>query len=97
MCAARWRLGLTATPEVLENLVDQAPSLEPELATALYRAALPAVVHNPRLAEFYQGLRERGKTAKQALCAVAHKLIRICFALVKTQTTFSLTYAPDLP
>lgn len=65
--------------------------------TALYRAALPAVVHNPRLAEFYQRLRERGKTPKQALCAVAHKLIRICFALVKTQTTFSLTYAPDLP
>lgn len=65
--------------------------------TALYRAALPAVVHNPRLAEFYQRLRERDKTAKQALCAVAHKLIRICFALVKTQTTFSLTYAPDLP
>lgn len=65
--------------------------------TALYRAALPAVVHNPRLAEFYQRLRDRDKTPKQALCAVAHKLIRICFALVKTQTTFSLTYAPDLP
>ena len=63
--------------------------------TALYRAALPASQHNPRLAAFYQRLVARGKTRKQALCAVAHKLIRICFALMKSQTTYSLTYEPQ--
>ena len=60
--------------------------------TALYRVALPAVQCNPRLAAFYQRLLSAGKARKQALCAVAHKLIRICYALVKYQTTYSLNY-----
>jgi len=63
--------------------------------TALYRAALPASRHNPRLAAFYQRLVARGKTHKQALCAVAHKLVRICFALMKFQTSYSPTYQPE--
>jgi len=60
--------------------------------TALYRVALPAITHNPRCASFYQQLRANGKTHKQALCAVAHKLIRIFYALVRDQ----VTYSPDL-
>jgi len=63
--------------------------------TALYRVALPAVQHNPRLGAFYQRLLAAGKARKQALCAVAHKLIRICYALVKYQTTYSLDYHPQ--
>jgi len=62
--------------------------------TALYRAALPAVQSNSRLRAFYQRLLSAGKAKKQALCAVAHKLIRICFALVRYQTTYSLNYQP---
>lgn len=60
--------------------------------TALYRVALPAVQSNPRLAAFYQRLLSAGKAKKQALCAVAHKLIRICFALVKYQTTSQILH-----
>jgi transposase len=52
------------------------------------------MMHNPRLAAFYHRLCDRGKTKKQALCAVAHKLTRICYALVKDHTTFSLQYQP---
>ncbi len=63
--------------------------------SALYRAALPASQHNPRLAAFYQQLVARGKTHKQALCAVAHKIIRICFAIMKSQSTYSSTYRPE--
>jgi len=62
--------------------------------TALYRVALPAVQTNPRLRAFYQRLLEMGKAKKQALCAVAHKIVRICFALVKYQSTYSLNYQP---
>ena len=62
--------------------------------TALYRVALPAVQSNPRLRSFYQRLVAAGKAKKQALCAVAHKLVRICFALLKYQTTYSLNYQP---
>ena len=62
--------------------------------TALYRVALPAVQSNPRLRSFYQRLLSAGKAKKQALCAVAHKLVRICFALVKYQSTYSLNYQP---
>lgn len=55
---------------------------------ALYRVALPAVQHNPDCAAFYDRLisrsdsRPHALSKKQALCAVAHKLIRICFAIM---------------
>lgn len=63
--------------------------------TALYRAALPASRCNPRLKAFYSRLRDRGKTHKQALCAVAHKLVRICYALVNNSSTYSTHYQPE--
>ncbi len=63
--------------------------------SALYRAALPASQHNPALVIFYQRLLARGKTHKQALCAVAHKIIRICFALMKYQSTYCSSYRAE--
>jgi transposase len=60
--------------------------------TALYRAAFPASQHNPVLRAFYQRLREKGLTHRQALCAVAHKLLRVCYALLRDQSDFSLGY-----
>jgi transposase len=38
--------------------------------------------------EFYERLRAKGKSHKVAIIAVAHKLIRIAFALVKNNTEF---------
>jgi transposase len=60
--------------------------------TALYRAAFPASQHNPVLRACYQRLREKGLTHRQALCAVAHKLLRICYALMRDQSDFSLDH-----
>lgn len=43
--------------------------------TALYMAAVVASRFHPTLKPFYQRLREAGKTARQAFCAVARKLL----------------------
>ena len=43
--------------------------------TALYLAAVVASRFHPTLKTFYQRLREAGKTARQAFCAVARKLL----------------------
>jgi transposase len=61
--------------------------------TALYRAAFPASQHNPLFRAFYLRLREKGLTHRQALCAVAHTLLRICYALLRDQSDFSADYA----
>jgi transposase len=50
----------------------------------LYMAALVASRHNPSLRDFYQRLRARGKTAKQALTACMRKLLVLLNALLKT-------------
>jgi transposase len=48
----------------------------PALRRYLYLAALSASRYDPELRAWYQRLRERGKAAKSAACAVAHKLLR---------------------
>lgn len=52
------------------------------LRNGLYMAALAAVRFNPVGRALYQRLRERGKAAKAALIAVAHKLLTIANAMV---------------
>jgi transposase len=54
----------------------------------LYMAALSASRYNPVAKALYQRLRERGKSAKVALIAVAHKLLTIINALVRTKATW---------
>lgn len=51
--------------------------------TALYMAALSAMRYEPRLRDFYQSLRARGKPAKLAIVAVMRKLIVILNARVR--------------
>ena len=46
-----------------------------EIRAALYIASLSASRYNKACAELYQRLRAKGKPRKQALIAVAHKLI----------------------
>jgi transposase len=51
----------------------------------LYMATLTAVRCNPVLAAFYQRLRARGKTGKQALTACMRKLIVLLNSILKTR------------
>ncbi len=52
------------------------------LRKVLYMAALSAGRWNPVLRPFYMRLRERGKPAKLAHCAVARKLVHLAWAVV---------------
>ena len=53
------------------------------IMTALYMAALSAMRYEPRLRDFYQGLRARGKPAKVAIVAVMRKLLVILNARMR--------------
>lgn len=50
---------------------------------AIYMAALSAMRYEPRLRDFYQGLRARGKPAKVAIVAVMRKLLVILNARMR--------------
>jgi len=52
------------------------------LRSRLYMPAVCAMTHNPELRRFYDTLRQRGKTPKQALTAVMRKLIHLCYGVV---------------
>lgn len=56
--------------------------------TALYMAAVVASRFHPTLKTFYQKLRQAGKTARQAFCAVARKL------LIQINTSLKPTLQP---
>jgi len=53
--------------------------------TALYLGAMVGARFNPVLRQFYERLREAGKTPKVAFVAVAHKLLSILNAMVRDQ------------
>ena len=63
-----------------------------EIRSALYMASLSASRYNKACAELYQRLRAKGKPRKQALIAVAHKLIKQIWAVVKTGLDFDNDY-----
>jgi transposase len=48
----------------------------PALRRYLYLAALSAIRHDPEIAAWHHRLLTRGKAARSATCAVAHKLLR---------------------
>lgn len=52
------------------------------LRSRLYMPAVSAITHNPELRRFYNTLRDRGKTPKQALTAVMRKLVHLCYGVV---------------
>lgn len=57
-----------------------------QVRSVLYMAALSSVRCNPICKALYIRLRERGKPAKSALVAVAHKLLTIVNAMVQKKT-----------
>jgi transposase len=54
----------------------------------LYMAAMSAKTYNPACREFYIRLRQKGHAHKQAIIAVANKLIRQAFAVIRQQLPF---------
>lgn len=54
-----------------------------EIRQVLYMAAMSAMRHEPRLRDFYQSLRARGKEAKVAIVAVMRKMLVILNARVR--------------
>ena len=56
-----------------------------EVRSVLYMASLSAIRHNPVLRAFYRRLRDAGKAAKQALIAVARKLLTMLNAMIRDQ------------
>jgi transposase len=63
------------------------------LRAGLYRAAVGVVRRGGPLRDFYECLRERGKYGAVALIAVACKLMRLLFALVRDQRYYTVEYA----
>jgi transposase len=58
------------------------------LRRALYMPALSAARYDPHLRAFYLALRQRHKTALQALMAVARKLLHAIYGIFKSGTPF---------
>jgi transposase len=54
------------------------------LRRALYMPALSAARHDPHLRAFYMALRQRHKTAMQALMAVARKMLHAIYGIFKS-------------
>jgi transposase len=92
--AAAWA-GLT--PRLNESGTRRKPSkIGPDgnhlLRKALYFPALSAMRHSPRFKTFAQRLAERGKSKMEVIIAVAHKLLRTAFAILKNQSTYDPTH-----
>lgn len=62
------------------------------LRGALYMAALSAIRWNNACKAIYKRLKDKGKSTKQALIAVAHKLLRQAFAVAKSMKDFDNDY-----
>lgn len=59
-----------------------------KLRSILYVAAWSASQHNKACKDCYERLRQRGKSGKLAMVAVANKLVRQAFAVVKYNTEY---------
>ena len=61
----------------------------PVVRRMLYLAALQASRHHPRFKAFRARLEEQGKSAKQAIIAVARKLLTILNAMIRDEADFA--------
>ena len=60
----------------------------PEYRRLLYNAAMSAARHHGHFTAYYHNLQRRGLSKTAALVAIARKIARLAFALLKNQTTF---------
>ena len=68
-----------------------------QVRNGLYMAAVVACRCNPIGKALYRRLRERGKSAKSALIAVAHQLLTIANAMVAQKTTWRHSNVAETP
>jgi transposase len=92
--AAAWA-GLT--PRLNESGSQRKPSkIGPDgnqvLRKALYFPAVAAMRFSPRFKTFAQRLAQRGKSKMEIIIAVAHKLLRTAFSILKNQSTYDPTH-----
>lgn len=62
------------------------------MRSALYMPSLSAMQHNPFIREFAERLRAKGKHPRAIVGAVMRKLMRILFAVVKTNTPYNVEF-----
>lgn len=67
------------------------------LRTMLYMASWSAMQYNETCRETYNRLKNNGKPSKVALIAVANKLVRQAFAVVKSQTPYQDGFVSTCP
>ena len=60
----------------------------PRIRKALYMPALVAMKFNPAIKVFIERLKANGKTGKTVVAAAMHKLLRICFGVLRTGRPF---------
>lgn len=65
-----------------------------QIQGALYMCAVVGIRRNPRLEAFYEQLRAREKSAKQALTACMRKLLVTLNAMVRDQTQWGTALLP---
>ena len=65
----------------------------PIVRAALYIAALHASKHDEAFKAFRKRLEDKGKTPKQAICAVARKILTILNAMVKSGQNYNPNHA----
>lgn len=69
---------------------------DPTLRGCLYVAAEIARHYDPELRAFHQRLTRRGKHYKQASCALAAKLLRRCFSLLRSGQSYQVGHQEHL-
>ena len=85
-------IGLNPMPESSGTSLNKTRGISKQgnvrLRTLFYLAALSAARYNKPCKELYDRLIQRGKSKKTALIAVANKLVKIMFAVVKNNRTW---------
>jgi len=92
-------IGITPVPYESGTSVKRKGSISKQGNTLarklLYRTSLSGVQSNALFKPPYERLLEKGKSKKQALIAVAHKLLRIAFGVLKNNRPFCVDYCGD--
>lgn len=70
---------------------------DPHLRAMLYLCAWSASQSNPACKEMYERLTQKGKSGKVAMVAVANKLVRQAFAVIKTNTPYDKDFKSTKP
>lgn len=69
---------------------------DPTLRGVLYVAAEVCRHYDPELRAFHQRLTRRGKHYKKASCALAAKILRRCFAVLRDETRYEVAGVPAI-